>query len=80
MSVGEDFITKAILTERVAGEIERINQQLESFEKIKNYVLLRDRFSEENGMLTPTQKTKGAAITTFYGSHIEKMYDENRVV
>lgn len=75
MSVGDDFITNRELTNTITKEIDQVNEQLESFEKIKNFVILRERFSEDNGQLTPTQKTKKTAIIESYSSHIERMYE-----
>ena len=52
-----------------------VNKELESFEQIKRYTILTERFTEQNGMLTPTQKIKQKMIIETYSDQIEKMYD-----
>ncbi|MBO8158373.1 long-chain fatty acid--CoA ligase [Thermosyntropha sp.] len=72
--VGEDFIEKAFLKEKIAEEVERVNKQLENFERIKKYTIMPHRFTEENGELTPTLKPKKRVILEKYKDIIEKMY------
>ena len=48
-----------------------------SYEKIKNFTILKDRFSEENGQLTPTQKLKKMVVLDAYSADIGKMYADN---
>lgn len=73
--VGDDFIEKGNVKAIIAREVARANQELEHFEQIKQYTVLAERFTERNGMLTPTQKTKKTAIVEAYPDQIEKMYD-----
>jgi len=74
-SVGDDFLEKGNLKSLIAREVETANKDLERFEQVKRYTLLTERFTEQNGMLTPTQKTKQNNIVETYSDHIEKMYD-----
>ncbi len=73
--VGEDFIEKGNLKELIAQEVETANTELEGFEQVKRYTILTERFTEQNGMLTPTQKTKKKFILAAYSQQIEQMYD-----
>jgi len=55
-------------------EIEKINNNLSKIEKIKKYFLINEKFSIENGMLTPTLKLKRFKIIQKYKNSIEKLY------
>lgn len=75
VKVGEDFIEKGNIRELIAAEVARANRELEGFEQVKQYTILTERFTEQNGMLTPTQKTKKRVILETYSTEIEKMYN-----
>lgn len=74
VKVGPDFIEKGNIRGLIAEEVARANKELENFEQIKQYTVLTERFTEQNGMLTPTQKTKKRVILDVYSTEIEKMY------
>lgn len=78
VKVGPDFIEKGNIRELIAEEVARANRELEGFEQIKQYTVLTERFTEQNGMLTPTQKTKKKAILETYSAEIQKMYEQNK--
>jgi long-chain acyl-CoA synthetase len=73
--VGDDFLEKSNLKTLIAREVENANKELESFEQVKRYTILTERFTEQNGMLTPTQKIKQKVIVETYSDQIEMMYD-----
>jgi long-chain acyl-CoA synthetase len=72
--VGQDFVEEPKLVELIDQDVEAANVQLEGFEKIRKYTILRERFTENNGRLTPTQKTKKNVLLKDYEDLIEKMY------
>ena len=74
VKVGADFIEKGNIRGLIAEEVARANKELEGFEHIKQYTILTERFTEQNGMLTPTQKTKKKVILETYSEVINKMY------
>ncbi len=76
VKVGDDFIEKGNIKELIAEEVAKANKELEGFEQIKQYTVLTERFTEQNGMLTPTQKTKKKVILDTYSSEIDKMYSQ----
>jgi long-chain acyl-CoA synthetase len=47
------------------------------YERIKRVILGTVDFTPENGMLTPTQKVRRAAVLELYGDAIESAYAEN---
>ena len=74
VETGEDFIQIPRLNELIRKEVQNANSMLENFEQIKQYTIVNERFTENNGMLTPSLKTKKRAILEKYSMEIEKMY------
>lgn len=77
VKVGPDFIEKGNIRGLIAEEIARANRELEGFEQIKQHTVLNERFTEQNGMLTPTQKVKKRVVLDVYAAEIEKMYGKH---
>ena len=55
-------------------ELEKINKNLTKIEKIKKYFVINEKFSIENGMLTPTLKLKRYKIIQMYKNKFENLY------
>ncbi len=55
-------------------EIENINKNLSKIENIKKFFIINEKFSIENGMLTPTLKLKRYKIIKKYKNEFEKLY------
>ncbi len=55
-------------------ELEKINKNLTKIEKIKKYFVINEKFSIENGMLTPTLKLKRYKIVKMYKKEFENLY------
>ncbi|MCL1864767.1 MAG: AMP-binding protein [Spirochaetes bacterium] len=75
VKVGDDFILNFNLQELIKGEVDKANLELEIYEKIKQYTILPERFTEQNGLLTPSHKVKKKEIIEKYADVIEKMYE-----
>lgn len=60
--------------ERIAEDIDRVNQDLEDHETIKRFRLIPEEFTEENGLLTPTLKKKRRSIRDRYAAKIDDLY------
>ena len=54
--------------------IENLNKSLSLVEKIKKFKLIKEEFTIENGMLTPTLKLKRKKILEKYKEDLEKLY------
>ena len=54
--------------------LENLNKSLSSVEKVKKFKLIKDEFTIENGMLTPTLKLKRKKILDKYKIDLEKLY------
>ena len=61
-------------TENLENEIENINKNLTKVEKIKKYFLIKENFTIENGMMTPTLKLKRIKIINKYKKEFENLY------
>ena len=58
----------------LSDEIEKINKNLAKIEKIKKFFIIKERFSIENGMMTPTLKLKRYKIINIYKNNFEELY------
>ncbi len=54
--------------------LENLNKSLSSVEKVKKFKLIKEEFTIENRMLTPTLKLKRKKILEKYKEDIEKLY------
>ena len=66
--------SKDLLNEEIQKEIEKINKNLTKIEKIKKYFTIKEQFTIENGMMTPTLKLKRYKIIKKYQKEFEKLY------
>ncbi len=55
---------------RLLADMERVNAPLEDHEKIAKVLLVKDRWSIENGLLTPTLKVRRGVVEAFYADVI----------
>ena len=73
-------LTKESVTVKAVAEIcQKINPKLENHEKLHNIVVIRDAWTIENNLLTPTMKIKRNAIEKTYKSNYVAWYEGNRV-
>ncbi|MCS6794891.1 MAG: long-chain fatty acid--CoA ligase [Raineya sp.] len=61
-------------------EIDKVNESLAQYEKIKKFVLLPTTWSIEGGELTPTLKLKRKNILQKYESYINEIYSQEIAV
>ena len=65
---------KDLSNEIVHEAIAKINKNLSNIEKIKKFIIIKEHFPIENGMLTPTLKLKRYKIIKKYKNELEKLY------
>ena len=65
---------KSLKEEEIKQEIEKVNKKLSKIENIKKFFTINEKFSIENGMLTPTLKLKRFKIIQKYKNSFEKLY------
>jgi len=63
--------------ERIQEEVDRVNEEFESYEKIKQFRLVEEEFTEDNDLLTPTMKKKRRNILDRFADEVEMIYDES---
>lgn len=71
---GESLAQHAETRRMTEALIREINKDLASYESIKNFSILPEDFTIENGLLTPTMKMKRRLITEKYRATIDALY------
>ncbi|HHV16606.1 MAG TPA: AMP-binding protein, partial [Gelria sp.] len=74
IEVGDDIINNDFVKMAMQDQIDMINAKLKSYESIRTFRLLNRRFSEEDGEITPSQKTRIKVILEKYQDLIDDMY------
>jgi len=60
--------------EQIQHEIDKINKNLSKIEKIKKFFIIKNQFTIENNMMTPTLKLKRYKIIKNYKIELEKLF------
>ncbi|EPR60871.1 AMP-binding enzyme domain-containing protein [Toxoplasma gondii ME49] len=73
-----ELLREAELKKDVLLDLNRlaVDANLLGFEKVKNVHLTTDVWTPDNGMLTPTFKTKRAVMAKTYKADMDRLYDE----
>jgi long-chain acyl-CoA synthetase len=64
------------LHKAVARAVERTNAQLPVAERVRRFMIAREAFSIQNGLMTPTLKIKRHAIRQLYGDALAGLYEK----
>ena len=78
---GIHFSSAADLTQRddirrlYEKEIQKIQKDLPTYERVRRFELLPEQLTVENGEITPTLKVKRKVVESKYSALIEKMYE-----
>ena len=64
-----------ITNEKIEDEINKLNKNLSKIEHVKKFFIINEKFSIENGMLTPTLKLKRYKIINKYKNNFESHYN-----
>ena len=67
----DEFINEE---DKIKKKVEEINKELSVIEKVKNIIVVKEKFSIENRMLTPTLKLKRFKIIEKYKKQLENLY------
>lgn len=70
--LNDEFVN--ITNDEINNAINKLNNNLSKIENIKKFFLINEKFSIENGMLTPTLKLKRYKIINKYKNNFENLY------
>ena len=71
---------KAALKESLRASLLQINQLMEDYEKLECAVILKEDWTIENGLITPTLKVKRIEVEKIFLQNYPKWYRERAVV
>ena len=74
-SLPAEVVKKPEIIKLYQAEVDKVNSRLDSFEKIKSFVLLPQELTAEGGELTYTLKVKRRVVDEKYRPIIDKMYE-----
>ena len=78
--IGKDK-TKEDIKSFMSKHLEKINFELPGYQKISTFVVVKDSWTVENGLTTPTMKIKRSLIDKFYDSNYSKWHsDQEKVI
>ena len=63
----------------ISLEVKKANEGLSSIEKIRKFIIVRDPFSTDNSLLTPTMKVRRHKVKEMYGELLDDLYGEKRL-
>jgi long-chain acyl-CoA synthetase len=69
------LVAGALETPSVQAALDAVNRELPHYRQIRNFAILHDSFSVENGVLTANGKLRRDAISKRYADQINGMYD-----
>jgi len=58
----------------ISSEVKIANEGLSSIEKIRKFIIAKEPFSTDNGLLTPTMKVKRHKVIEIYGEILDDLY------
>ena len=71
---------KLNLEEKLIKTLENVNQQIEKHEQIEKIVIMKDAWTTENNILTPTMKIKRSKLDSMYEEEYSKWYEMSQKV
>ncbi|MTI86535.1 MAG: long-chain fatty acid--CoA ligase [Balneolaceae bacterium] len=72
----EDRTENQYVQKRIQKEVDKVNQNLSHWERVKKFKLLEEQFTVDKGEITPTLKLKRNVIGEHYKDEIDSIYKE----
>lgn len=69
------LITDDRVRDLFALEIEAHSEGIKSYERVRDFYIIEEDFTQENGILSQTLKVKRREVMKRYGSHLESLYE-----
>ncbi|MGE5049695.1 MAG: AMP-dependent synthetase/ligase [Deltaproteobacteria bacterium] len=79
VALGSDATSHERVRVLIRGELERLGTEFRRFEQPRDFVLIREDFTIQNGQLTPTLKLKRNEVLARYGGLLEALYAKQGV-
>lgn len=74
-------LDKDAINESLKTTLKELNPTLKSYERVQKIVVMREPWTVENNMMTPTMKTKRNVIEKNYNANMETWYEmEERII
>ena len=73
-----ELLQNPLVIAKIGSRVERINEHLSKFERIKKFSLLSDEMTLEGGQLTPSLKVKRRVVNQIYAAQIESLYSDQK--
>lgn len=74
LALNADLNLDETLRQRIQEELETYAAEFKGYERPRNFAILQEDFTTENGMLTPTLKLKRREVLQVHGERIETLY------
>jgi len=71
------LITGALEPNLVQAAIDHVNSELPHYRQVRNFVIVKEPFTPESGLLTANGKLRRDAISTRFAQEIEQMYKQH---
>jgi long-chain acyl-CoA synthetase len=68
------FLDDSRVRSLIRGEIDKFNASFKGFESIRDFALISEDFTTDNGMLTPKMSLKRRKVIETYGHLIDRVY------
>jgi long-chain acyl-CoA synthetase len=72
----QDIIMRDDVRELISKNVDALQKELASYERVRRFALLAEPFTIENGMMTPTLKVKRKEAETRYKELIDSLYKD----
>lgn len=72
----EDLLKKETVRDRFKELVEKANEGMDPWSRVKRFRLVAAHLTPENGLLTPTMKVRRAKVQEEFSGEIESMYEE----
>ena len=72
------LIAGTVVTAAVQAVLDVVNAELPHYRQIRNFRVISEPFTLENGLLTANGKVRRDAVNTRFASEIHAMYEENK--
>lgn len=73
-----ELLQNPLVYAKIGSRVERVNEHLSNYERIKKIALLDHEMTLESGELTPSLKVKRRVVNQMYAAQIEGMYSESK--